>query len=412
MRSPSLLILVVVAAACGSVNVSDGDSDAGDTSDHTDPDGGGPPCEPDTVSCADSTLSVCGADGRATLTECALGCFDDTRCADLVASNGLTMFLDDTAEAEDVELLGDTVIDTDDGDISIDGSSLQVTTILLAAPGSEGGIPVRVFVVRSLSVTGDVTVVGDAALAFVSDGDIAIGGHVRTRAGRGIDGTGGGEIEGECFPQELPYRAAMGGGGYGKRGGSGGAIGDFQDGGTAGPAVGGETLIPLRGGGNSASPSPVGGGAIQLVSRTRIAVEGGSLDAGGQAGDIGQGGGAGGGILLEAPAVLVAAAGAVAANGGGGGCGLSSANPAEDGRLDDRRAAGCQSADSNGDGGAGGAGDETGAGQAGESISCGLSGAGGGGVGRIRINTKGGNFAPTGGAIVSPPASVGTVAVR
>src|SRR5687768_18528761 len=115
----SLALLVLVAAACGSVEVTGSDGDAGGIADHTDPDGGGAPCEPDTVRCDDATLSVCGPDGRATLSECALGCFDDTRCADLVASNGLTALLDQAADGADLELAADTVIDTDDGDISV-----------------------------------------------------------------------------------------------------------------------------------------------------------------------------------------------------------------------------------------------------------------------------------------------------
>jgi hypothetical protein len=46
------------------------------------------------------------------------------------------------------------------------------------------------------------------------------------------------------------------------------------------------------------------------------------------------------------------------------------------------------------------------AGQTGNS--CSLSAAGGGAVGRIRVNTAGG-FAPRGGAIVSPPATTGVL---
>lgn len=412
MRSISLFILMA-AAACGSVSVSDGDGGA-DTgpADHT----GDETCEPGSVSCTDTTLSVCGADGRPTTSECPLGCFDDTRCADLVASNDLTAFLDDAQEGPDVELPAGTVIATDDGDIDGDidgdGSPLALSSVLLGPTGG-GGVPVRVFAVRSLTISGDVTAVGGAALAFVSTEDIAIGGHVLIRAGRGIDGTGGDEAEGECFPEEANYVTGRGGGGFGERGGSGGSIVDVQIGGAGGPEVGSETLVPLRGGGGSTALPAVGGGAIQLVSQTAIHVEGGSLDAGGQGGGVRQGGGAGGGILLEAPVVVVAGEdSAIAANGGGGGCAGSPDSPAEDGRLDDRRAAGCQSSVGR-DGGQGGAGNATGAGLAGQSVGCGfIAAAGGGGVGRIRVNTADGTFAAVGGAIVSPPASVGTLGGR
>ena len=61
-------------------------------------------CEPGTQSCADDIESICGADGLADLRPCALGCFDDMRCADLDASNRLTQFLDEAVGGPDLEL--------------------------------------------------------------------------------------------------------------------------------------------------------------------------------------------------------------------------------------------------------------------------------------------------------------------
>lgn len=371
-------------------------------------------CEPETSSCSDSVESVCDADGHATPRACALGCFDDTRCADVDASNRLTQFLDDAEGGPALDLPDGTIIDTGTQEIIVDGLPIDITPVLLAAPADPGGIEVLVFAVSSLSITGDVVTRGGPALAFVSDGDVAIGGVVRALAGPGLDGTGGGDNLVVCG-SSVGHISGRGGGGFGGRGGDGGDITDGPTGGAGGAIVGDETMIPLRGGGQD--PSFLGaGGALQIVSRSRISVsEGGAINAGGIAGmDNRTGGSAGGGVLLEAPVVVVAGAGsAIAANGGGGGCGGGTVTQsAEAGRLDDQRAAGCLSSD-NGDGGRGGAGD-TPNGLPGQSIGgCPVvAGQGGGGVGRIRINTAGGTFAPADGAIVSPPASVGTIGVR
>jgi len=290
--------------------------------------------------------------------------------------------------------------------------------VLLDAPVDPGGIRVLVFAVSSLTITGDVITRGQPALAFVSDGDIAVNGIVRATAGPGIDSIGGGGDLVVCDPgpPATGHISGRGGGGFGGRGGDGGDIVGGPTGGAGGPIVGDEMIVPLRGGGQD--PGFVGaGGGLQLVSLTRITIsDGGAINAGGVAGlDNGTGGGGGGGVVLEAPVIELSGAGsAIAANGGGGGCGNSGTvtSSAEEGRLDDQRAAACQS-DGGGDGGRGGAG-STPNGLPGETISgCGVvAGDGGGGVGRIRISDKDGSFAPAGGAIVSPPALVNTVGRR
>lgn len=372
-------------------------------------------CEPGTQSCADDIASVCGDNGLATLEPCALGCFDDARCAELDASNRLTQFIDEAAAGPDLVLTDGTIIDTNDQEIIVDGLPINVTPVRLEAPPDEGGIPVLVFAVSSLSITGDVITQGQPALAFVSDGDITVNGIIRAQAGPGIDGrsTGGGADPCSTDPP-MQSLGGQGGGGFGGRGGDGGSVDDAQ-GGMGGAIVGNPEIVPLRGGGTNASVQPAGG-AIQLVSRTRIAfTDGGAINAGGNGGsDNNSGGGAGGGILLEAPVVVLSgAASALAANGGGGGCGTgTTTQSAEAGRLDAQRAAGCMSSD-RGDGGRGGAG-TTPNGTVGESLSgCALGGgAGGGGVGRIRINNAAGDFAPEDGAIISPPATSGPVGTR
>ncbi len=375
-------------------------------------------CQPGTTSCQDGVASVCGDNGLATLEQCALGCFDDNRCAELDASNRLTQFLDDAANGPDLVLTDGTIIDTDDQEIIIDGLPINLTPVLLEAPVEEGGIQVLVFAVSSLSITGDVITQGRPALAFVSDGDIAVGGIVRSLAGPGIDGTGGGDnlVVCQAGPPAFGHISGRGGGGFAGAGGDGGDISGGPTGGAGGAVVGNQEIVPLRGGGQD--PSFLGaGGALQLVSRTSIQIsDGGAINAGGLAGlDNRTGGSAGGGILLEAPVVILSGAGsALAANGGGGGCGGGGriTRSAEAGRLDDQRALGCASDDS-GDGGRGGAG-ETPNGLPGENMAgCPMvAGQGGGGVGRIRINNAAGDFAPEGGAIVSPPATSGAVGTR
>jgi hypothetical protein len=383
-----------------------------------DPDSLSCTCEPDTSVCEEGVESVCGSDGHATPHSCPLGCFDDTRCAQLDATNRLTQFLDDAASGPDLTLPDGTIINTDSQEIIVDGLPINVTPVLLEAPADPGGIKVLVFAVSSLTITGDIITQGQPALAFVSDGEIAIHGVVRSLAGAGSDGTGGGSVLVVCDPgpPATGHISGRGGGGFGGRGGDGGDIIGGPAGGAGGAIVGNEMIVPLRGGGQDPGFYGAGGG-LQLVSLSRITIsDGGAIHAGGVAGlDNGTGGGAGGGVVLEAPVIELSGAGsAIAANGGGGGCGNSGTvtASAEEGRLDDRRAAGCQS-DGGGDGGKGGAG-TTGNGLAGESLSgCGIvAGQGGGGVGRIRISDKDGSFAPAGGATVSPPAVVNTVGRR
>jgi len=311
-----------------------------------------------------------------------------------------------------------TIIDTDDQEIVVDGLPINVTPVLLEAPADPGGIKVLVFAVSSLTITGEVITQGRPALAFVSDGDIVVNGIVRSLAGPGTDGTGGGDNLVVCDPgpPAFGHISGRGGGGFGGRGGKGGDISGGPTGGAGGDIVGSPEIVPLRGGGQD--PSFLGaGGALQLVSRTRIELaDGGAINAGGLAGlDNRTGGSAGGGILLEAPVVVVSGAtSALAANGGGGGCGGGDliTRSAEAGRLDAQRALGCASDDS-GDGGRGGAGD-TPNGLPGEDYAgCGVvAGQGGGGVGRIRVNNRAGDFAAADGAIISPPASLGQVGTR
>jgi hypothetical protein len=171
--------------------------------------------------------------------------------------------------------------------------------------------------------------------------------------------------------------------------------------------------VPLRGGCDSGFiyVGPFfggGGGAIQLVSRSKISIVGVLAANGG----INTGGGSGGGILIEAPAIAVS--GNVVANGGGGSSGCLSLI-AEEGRLDDMPAAGGAPAAGCGKGGDGGARNVGAVGGAsvnvlGENANFARGGYGGGGVGRIRVNTMAGGLHATG--VFSPNPSTATVATR
>lgn len=170
-----------------------------------------------------------------------------------------------------------------------------------------------------------------------------------------------------------------------------------------------------------------GGGAMQIVSRTKITLgAGGAIAAnGGSAkGDTsfdqiicipgdpcgpGAGAGSGGGILLEAPVVEVAGTAALVANGGAGHCGLRGA-----GAVPGVAAAPAPGTSCNGfSGGDGATGSTAARDGTGETDGGGTGAGGGGGVGRIRVNLRPGeSFSPAPGAVVSPAVTVGGLSVR
>jgi hypothetical protein len=386
-------------------------------------------CEPKTSSCSGDQTIHCGNDGQVQEIEtCALGCNDTAeRCVDVNPSNALANYLDLTDDAPVVVLSNGAIIDTDAGTVEDgDGTIVEIPRFQVFAP--EGGVPIRLFTVKSLSI-GDATVEGTLALAIVSDAGIEVRGHLRVLAGQVTTGTCVGAL-GECDgPPASPFGVCGGGGGggFGSSAGDGGdgTAGSFSvGGGNGGASQGSATLVPLRGGcpgSGSGTVSPGnggdGGGAIQLVSRTQILVEDGTaqafINAGGRGMSGAAGGGAGGGILLEAPKVVVSSGAAVVANGGGGG---SIGGGGENASLDVTAAEGGpafpQLGAPGGDGGA-----RSVAAADGDPISnpemdnVYIGGSGGGGVGRIRVNVPSSrDFADSG--TISPAPSVGTLATR
>lgn len=422
LRLVHVLVGLAVAAGCGFPRPSPvGAADDG---------GGGSDSAPMSVCmanqpirCDGTTLVRCNGDGTAeTMEACALGCSAaPLHCNEIDPSNGLAQYLDMAAGEADVDLGMTATINTMDGTVKVDGKSVVVRSALLAQSSAP---TILVFMVHSLTAN-DVTIQGDVsggsggnAFALVSDGDVKIGGVFNASASGGQRGPGvfnDTSCKGGTGTESGSSLSGAGGGGFGAAGGAGGSASTNSDsavGGGSGKPTGTPTLIPLRGGCDSGntdsahSNGGAGGGAIQLVSRTKIgiagviAVNGGSL----------AGGGSGGGILIEAPVVEVT--GTLVANGAGGNSGCLLGTPGQDGRLDATPAQGgtCASGGAGGNGGAGSVAAGTGANVNLGTAGTALAGHGGGGVGRIRINTAPGGFQRAG--LFSPNPSTGTIATR
>jgi hypothetical protein len=367
-------------------------------------------------SCADATgmYEACNVSGQTTRTiACSLGCSTTSeKCLEIAPSNGLASYLDMTETAPTVSLAGTSTINTSTGEICTGG------VCDCFGPAPCGPVPsamvsgMRVFMMRSLSISGNARVTGSEPVVFLSYGDVNITGVLDVSADASTNGPGviaSGACIGGSQPAQTPSPGGGGGGGRGGSGGAGGFTGTNVPGGAAGAAIANTSLEPLQGGcagGNSAFPMPpfqviaVGGGAggaVQIVSRTIVNVlSGGAIDASGGGGGStsnagGGGGGSGGGILIEAPTVVVNGAGAVMSTKGGGGGGASTATsvPGADGGTGPIPAPG----GSDGTlafGGNGGDGTSAPAGGAMGSGTSGDGGGGGGAAGFTRINTRNG----------------------
>jgi len=237
---------------------------------------------------------------------------------------------------------------------------------------------VRTIWIEGLSVrdTASLRVVGSMPLMIVSTGPITVSGAIDVssfHAGAGAFSVGAGASVDRMACSSPPqagvdcdkHGASGGGGGgfskFGSGGDSGGVTHNCDDGDDDGkpPTAGGAAVtgIParIRAGcagapgasttESGASPEDKGeggpgGGAIQLVSRSTLVVDG-VIHAGGAGGTPGSahrasggGGGSGGYIGLEANDLQVATTATLAANGGGGGggCDDTTGSPGEDGR--------------------------------------------------------------------------------
>ena len=401
------------------------------------PGDGGPDGPPDAGKCAGSSLecvgdmlrscSMAGAD--AVDTACGWGCVPgaDPHCGTIKPAGGnddpamgvTAMDLDPT-DLKNVTLGNGVTIDGDDGQIGTSGSANMFHS---GNEGLENGIdfrfrgPISIFRFKSLTINGTVTLVGGRPIALVVDGPVTIGGTVEATGLCSSSLAGPGGFNGGAS-QHLAGLPTVGGGSgaatstTGGGGGGHGSIGGAGDGAAGGVAFGDSMITVLAGGGgggaggcgNNNCDGGGGGGALQIVSNTRITVQSGGINAGGcggkpgtGGGDSGGGGGAGGTILLEAPEVIVA--GTLAANGGGGGGGGGSTATAGGNAALGTTGGSAGGGDGNNEQGGSGAGTGVAAGSGGNGTN---PGGGGGALGRIRINTKGGNGAQLQQSMLSP----------
>jgi len=313
---------------------------------------------------------------------------DEPRCDALDVSHVTD---DDLLDQGTVDLSseGDVVIDTDDGEILIDGTTFRgpgigtiagvpFATLDQPAPGSDLGV----VVLRNLELLPGATLTATGRRALVLlvskeariQGTIDVGANGRTPGPGG--GAGGGRREDGANPGggqrgdlDGILGGQQGGGGGGGHVGAGGP-GGTDDGGIGGsggaliPDPDGEPLVGGGGGGGGADvddggPGGGGGGALQITAGVRVLVRSTGIirapGAGGSRSDEGAGGGgAGGTIHLEAPTVTMN--GTLAVNGGGGGGGGDGSTAGTRGQDVAERTPGGMEGSGNGFGGEGGGG--------------------------------------------------------
>jgi hypothetical protein len=395
-------------------------------------------CTSLTSECIGDTLRYCKeVGGTAIDMPCGWGCEagNPARCLRVVPSGSGGVEMNGVTPAD---VTGEDLLDVtlEDG-VILDGDVGRIGTTALPdlhhnnTTGIDKGIdfqfrgPISMWRFRGLTINGTVSLIGKRPIALVVDGEITINGVLDARGGcatyiAGPGGGSGGSNESQAGFTPPPATMGGGSGGLDDSGGGGGGHGDKGGSGenTAGGKPYGDQPITVLiggagggagGGGGSYGRGGGGGGALQIISNTRITiVSPGGINAGGCGGkpgtggaDSGGGGGAGGAILLEAPIVMIN--GTLAANGGGGGGGGGgTATAGTNGILGTMTAAGGVGATNEaGDPQFGGSGGATGT-----PAQLGGTGAnpggGGGGIGRIRINTRAGSGAMVGGATLSP----------
>lgn len=253
-----------------------------------------------------------------------------------------------------------------------------------------GDLPLVIIAQDTLRVFGRISAAADGSTAYA-------GGFAPNSSGDVGNGPGAGQrgVLGQFRPSSGGSFCGVGGRG---------ATPDASPGTAGGASYGNATVSPLVGGSSGGGPSGgAGGGAIQLVAGNLIQIGPfGVVDAGGGGGgNISSGAGAGGAVLLEAKSVIVE--GILAANGGGGGA-AQGGSGGQDGRPDAVPAAG-EIATLGGQGSAGSSPN----GSDGMFMTQNQALGGGGGAGRIRINTADGNAQITG--TLSPSQQTGCATV-
>ncbi len=263
-------------------------------------------------------------------------------CADIDASYGLNAALDAAGtDATGVDVIlprspsvpaGTIRVDTNSYDpgtqettiVDADSVSVRVPAMVLA---QAGGPEILVLKTRTFTVRAGnrVLVRGDRAFAVAAHFDVFIAGTVDLSAFEPGDAwqdfRGPGSSTASACSGVYSQNSAGGGGNVG---------GGGRPGAGAGTAGGPQSTAFLAGGcdgGMLNIAQPFGGGALQIASRTRVAVAAGALvDVSGGRGvwinpgvGVGAlGGGSGGTVIIEAPAIILVSGAVVAGRGGSG----------------------------------------------------------------------------------------------
>lgn len=318
----------------------------------------------------------------------------------------------DMSKVGEVSIKGSCTV-TSDKDVFDCAQGKAAFSILTQSDASRVGM----YVVKSFRVEANaiLNVTGTLPIVIVALDKMEILGTVRVNASGQHPAPGG-------FISDVHYAKGNGpgggGAGSGKNGGGGGSYCGAGGGGNArgvgtaasgGKVYGNPEISPLVGGsagGATDSNGGTGGGAIQLVAGNSFLLSAtGTIHAGGGGGErsvfAGSGGGSGGAILIESESATIS--GTLSANGGGGGSGASVANFGPGGNNatpDDAPAPGGITNDSASKGGRGSAADAIHGGDGESADTAYYPSGGGGGAGRVRINTKSGQATITG--TVSP----------
>lgn len=286
---------------------------------------------------------------------CPLGCHPtDGRCLEIAPSNGIdapigsrsAVDLDLTDTSGDVSFLTNSAITA--GTVTVqepNGTEHRVPAEVVA---QAGGPEILVLRVRSFSLRAGVTFIpiGARALAIESDFDIYVAGTLAANW-RGFAGL-------------IPAPSGCWGGANSDASGGGGNV--SLGGASSAGAAGGAAIDPSRivspllagcpGGVIGGQSGGMPGGALQLISGTRVHVDATglvSVAGGGGRGFVSTadgrgkaaGGGAGGAVVIEAPTLLVTPGGTINGRGGSGGAAsgtsggtVASGKPGDDPSLD------------------------------------------------------------------------------
>jgi hypothetical protein len=417
-------------------------------------------CQPNTTSCVGDTLVVCNASGKIqSTTACALGCGStpNAHCKALVPLYGVPA---PSGTLPDLVVDAHTTLNIAGcGNIPPSVSLIKgnVSTPITGAPQvdsvsqSGGGPPICVVRFNKITVQQGFNLVvlnsvtPGHALSLQATDDIQLAGTIAfTNSARGPSAA----IEVEGIYTNGVVSPGAGGGGAARAGGNGGdclsCSGATRPGGAGGATI--TTIANVLTGGSEGGSiwatildrkryfgiGGKGGGALHLVSLTRVSVAStGVINVNGKAGTgdpselffLGSGAGSGGTIVVEAPAISLSANAVAVANGaaGAGGCPVCSgfqctSVAGESGQLTTARAKGgeCGGA-SNGGWEANGVTSPSATGAATVSNPPAPKSGGGGGGSNGFIILRGrtaNNVTFAGNVVVSPTATIGSVSAN